>query len=166
MRASNVVLIGMPASGKSTVGVVLAKFLGYDFIDTDLLIQRQEGARLEDIIQTRGVEGFLQIESAVCCALDVTHTVVATGGSAVYGEEAMRHLKELGRVVYLRVDIDALASRISDMRQRGVALKDGQSLADLLEERSVLYERYADITVDEGNQSLEGTVSALVKLLS
>ena len=158
MRANNIILIGMPASGKSTVGVILAKMLGLDFIDTDILIQRQEGARLEDIIDTRGIEVFLDIESDVCCSLNVSNTVIATGGSVVYRDRAMSHLKSIGKVVYLQVGIDLLESRLSDMKERGVVLKNGQTLLDLFTERTALYEHYADLTVDENDLSLEETV--------
>ena len=162
---NNIILIGMPASGKSTVGVILAKMLGSDFVDTDILIQRQEGARLEDIINAGGTEAFLDIECDVCCSLDVSNTVIATGGSVVYRDRAMHHLKSIGKVVYLRVDIDLLNNRLSDMKQRGVVLKAGQSLLDLFQERTALYELYADLTVDEKDLSLEETVHLVKELI-
>lgn len=157
----NIILIGMPASGKSTVGVILAKLLGYDFIDTDLLIQRQTGLRLSEIIQSRGLDAFLAVEEAACLSLSADHSVIATGGSVIYSVTAMRHLKGLGTVVYLSVDFKTLQSRLHDVRGRGVVLRPGQSLVDLYAERVPLYREYADITVPEGQGSLEDTVQAV-----
>ena len=157
----NIILIGMPASGKSTVGVILAKLLGYDFIDTDLLIQRQTGLRLSEIIQTQGLDAFLAAEEAACLSLYADHSVIATGGSVIYSDAAMRHLKGLGTVVYLSIDFKALQSRLHDVRGRGVVLRPGQSLVDLYGERVPLYRDYADITVQEGDGSLEETVQAV-----
>lgn len=165
MSRDNVILIGMPASGKSTVGVVLAKLLGYGFVDTDILIQVREGARLSDIISRVGVERFLQIEGEVCCALDVSRSVIATGGSVVYGDDAMRHLGEMGEVLYLKVGVEALQSRLSDMMSRGVALREGQSLRELYDERRSLYEGYADYVIDEEGLSLEETVAKALEAL-
>lgn len=157
----NVILIGMPASGKSTVGVILAKLLAYDFIDTDLLIQRREKSPLSRIIEARGVDGFLEIEESVCLDLESERAVVATGGSVIYGEAAMRHMKAIGCVVYLDVDYDALCRRLTDIRGRGVVLREGQTLRALYDERTALYKRYADITVPEGDGALEDTVAAV-----
>lgn len=165
MSRDNVILIGMPALGKSTVGVVLAKLLGYGFVDTDILIQVREGARLSDIISRVGVERFLQIEGEVCCALDVSRSVIATGGSVVYGDDAMRHLGEMGEVLYLKVGVEALQSRLSDMMSRGVALREGQSLRELYDERRSLYEGYADYVIDEEGLSLEETVAKALEAL-
>lgn len=157
----NIILIGMPASGKSTVGVILAKLLGYDFIDTDLLIQRRTGLRLSEIIRSQGLEAFLAAEEASCLALRAEHSVIATGGSVIYSDAAMRHLKGLGTVVYLSVDFNTLQSRLHDVQGRGVVLRPGQSLADLYAERVPLYRNYADITVREGQGSLEETVRSV-----
>ena len=159
----NIILIGMPASGKSTVGVILAKLLGYDFIDTDLLIQRQTGLRLSEIIRSQGLDAFLAAEEAACLSLRADHSVIATGGSVIYSDAAMRHLKELGTVVFLSVDFKALQSRLHDVRGRGVVLRPGQSLVDLYAERVPLYREYADITVPEGQGSLEETVQAVYR---
>ena len=161
-RYDNIILIGMPASGKSTVGVILAKLLGYDFIDTDLLIQHREGRRLSRIIEDRGIDGFLDAEAAACLSLDARHSVIATGGSVVYSETAMAHLKDLGCIVYLEVDYDALTRRLHDIHDRGVVLRPGQTLHQLYLERVPLYRRYADLTVPEGEGTLEDTVQAVV----
>ena len=157
----NIILIGMPASGKSTAGVVLAKVLGCDFIDTDLLVQNREGRRLEELIREKGIERFLDIECEVCRTLQAENTVIATGGSVIYREPAIRHLKELGAMVYLSVDFETLRNRLYNVMERGVVLRDGQTLDDLYRERTALYERYADIIVEEGSQTLEETVSAV-----
>ena len=159
---NNIILIGMPASGKSTVGVILAKTLGYDFVDTDILIQNREKARLDEIISDKGIEAFLKIECDVCCDLNVSSTVIATGGSVVYEEKAMNHLKLLGTIIYLKVDVDVLGARLSDMRRRGVALKEGQTLEDLFQERRALYEKFADVIIDENVMSLEETVAHVI----
>lgn len=151
----NTILIGLPTAGKSTLGVVLAKTMQYDFIDTDLLIQKQEGKRLEETIREIGQEAFLDLEAAVCSSLDVTDTVIATGGSVIYRHSAMEHLKRLGTVVYLKISRETLKARLGDAKSRGVVLKDGQTLDDLYEERVTLYERYADIVVEEGEASFD-----------
>ena len=163
MGRTNLILIGMPASGKSTVGVILAKVIGYDFIDTDILIQRKTGKRLAQIIADDGVEGFLEIENRVNASVEADHCVIATGGSAVYGEEAMRHFKEIGHIMYLKVSYAAIEKRLGNMKKRGVALREGQTLRDLYEERTALYEKYADITVGEDGASIEDTVRAVVQ---
>ena len=150
----SIVLIGMPGVGKSTIGVILAKEIGYQFLDADLLIQEQEGMLLKDIIATKGHDGFLAVENA-------KHSVIATGGSAVYCEEAMLHYKETCQVVYLRCPYEILSKRLGDLKGRGVALKEGQTLLDLYEERSVLYEKYADIIIDEDNKGIEETLELL-----
>ena len=155
---SNLILIGMPASGKSTAGVVLAKLLGYSFLDTDLLIQNREGSRLHEIIEDRGIDGFLAAEEAACLSVQAERCVIATGGSVVYSEAAMAHLKSLGCVVYLEVDLETLTSRLKDIRGRGVVLRPGQTLAELYAERVMLYEKYADLTVSEAGGALEDTV--------
>lgn len=163
MASDNIVLIGMPASGKSTVGVLLAKVLGYDFVDTDLLIQIREGRTLEEIIREKGIDAFLDIEGDVCASLAPEKAVVATGGSVIYRERAMEHLRSLGRLLYLHVELGELTARLSDLVGRGVALREGQTLGDLYAERTVLYERWADVTVFEGDMTLEETVAAAIK---
>lgn len=149
-QADNIILIGMPGAGKSTVGVVLAKILNKDFIDADLLIQSQCGKTLQKIIEAVGPEGFIEVENQVLGDIEAGNTVIATGGSAVYSEEAMRHLGTIGVVVYLQISYDELRNRLQDLQERGVVLKGGlgMSLRELFEERRPLYERYADITVN------------------
>lgn len=143
----NVVLIGMPGCGKSTVGVILAKVLGMQFCDTDIVIQQKTSRRLQDIINEDGNDAFLACESDALCSLDIDNAVVATGGSAVYSDDAMKHLKSNGTVVYLKVSEPEIERRLADFAARGVAIKDGMTVADLYNERIPLYEKYADITV-------------------
>ena len=143
----NVILIGMPGSGKSTVGVVLAKKLGYRFIDSDLVIQEKYGKLLYQLIEERGEAGFLMLENEINASITAEGAVIATGGSAVYGKEAMRHFREIGQIVYLKLPFEELEQRLGDLHERGVVLKKGYTLRDLYEERIPLYEKYADITI-------------------
>lgn len=161
----NIVLIGMPGVGKSTVGVILAKEMGYQFIDADLLIQKREKRLLKEIIAQEGVDGFIEIENQVNASIEAEHTVIATGGSVVYGREAMEHLKEIATVVYLKLSYGALRKRLGNLKNRGVVLRDGQTLKDLYEERVVLYEKYADITIDEENKGIEETLQCIINEL-
>ncbi len=161
----NIVLIGMPGVGKSTAGVILAKVTGYGFVDADLLIQAREKKLLKDIIASEGVDGFIRVENDVLSSIDVTHSVIATGGSAIYGAGAMAHLKETGTLVYLSLPFEELEKRLGDIKGRGVVLRKGQTLKDLYDERKVLYEKYADITVEETGLSVEETVERIVALL-
>ena len=165
MEKNNIVLIGMPGVGKSTVGVILAKVLGYQFLDADLLIQQQEGKLLKEIIAEVGTEGFIEVENRVNAGITCSKTIIATGGSVVYGKEAMEHLKEIGTVVYLEVPFSTLEKRLSDIKGRGVVLKDGQTLYDLFMERTPLYEKYADVRVSEEGLGVEETVDLLVSKL-
>ena len=153
---NNVILIGMPGCGKSTLGVLLAKSLGMTFLDTDLVIQDREHALLSQLIRTHGSDGFLALEGSICAQLDVNNSVIATGGSAIYSEPAMKHLSEIGRVVYLKISFDELKCRLADFSERGVVMRDGigMSLRDLYDERLPLYEKYADITVDVNDLSI------------
>lgn len=162
----NIVLIGMPGVGKSTAGVILAKVMGYGFVDADLLIQAREKKLLKDIIASEGVEGFIKVENDVLSSIDVTHSVIATGGSAVYGAGAMAHLKETGTVVYLSLPFEKLEKRLGDIKGRGVVLHKGQTLKDLYDERKILYEKYADITVEEAGLSVEETVERIISQIS
>lgn len=150
----NIVLIGMPGAGKSTVGVVLAKKMGFRFLDSDLVIQEETGMLLHEIISSRGLAGFLEVENQVNASLEAKHSVIATGGSVIYGKEAMTHLKRIGTVVYLKLSCEAITERLGDLRERGVALKEGQTLSQLYDERVPLYERYADITIACENKSI------------
>lgn len=165
MKKDNIVLIGMPGVGKSTVGVILAKILGYQFVDADLVIQKEEGKLLKDIIAEKGTDGFIQVENRVNSNLQVHESVVATGGSVVYGTEAMEHLSEIGTVVYLKQSLRKLERRLRNIKNRGVVLRPGQTLKDLYRERTVLYEKYADIIVDESNLNVEQTVEAVIDAL-
>lgn len=160
----NIIFIGMPASGKSTVGVVVAKRLGYDFIDTDLLIQKQENRLLKEIIADVGNEGFLAIENQVNREVEAEHAVISPGGSVIYCKEAMEHFKEIGTVVYLQVSFETIDARISCAKNRGVVLKEGQTLHDLYEERTKLFEKYADYVVSEEGLSLEDTIDKVLEL--
>lgn len=162
---SNIVLIGMPGVGKSTIGVILAKILAYHFLDSDLVIQEREGKRLHQIISEKGTEGFLKIENDVNASLNVDRTIIATGGSAIYGKEAMEHFKEIGEVVYLKADYETIEKRLGNLEKRGVALKPGQTLKDLYDERTVLYEKYADIIVDEQGLGTGETIDAVLESL-
>lgn len=153
---NNIVLIGMPGAGKSTLGIVLAKIVNYNFIDADLVIQNQCDKTLQKLIDACGPEGFIQVENEILSDLRAENSIIATGGSAVYSDEAMKHLSEIGRIVYLQISYDELVSRLSDLQERGVVLKGGigMSLRDLYDERKPLYERYADITVNVDDLSI------------
>ncbi len=161
----NIILTGMPACGKSVTGVVLAKSLNMQFVDTDLLIQQRAGKSLQRILNEDGMDVFKKTEEDVLCSLEVTGTVVATGGSAVYYEKAMEHLKENGTVVYLEASLDTVKKRLRNIRTRGVAMKKGQTLDDLYEARVPLYKKYADVTVHTGDAAMEKTVENIVDVL-
>lgn len=161
----NVIFIGMPAVGKSTVGVVVAKRLGYEFIDTDLLIQKQEGRLLREIIEQEGIEGFLAIENQVNKDVKAERAVISPGGSVVYCEEAMSHLKEHGLIVYLQASFDTISKRLKDAKKRGVTLRESQTLKDLYEERVALFEKYADITISEDGNDLGETIEKVLEAL-
>lgn len=162
----NIVLIGMPGAGKSTIGVILAKILGYSFIDSDLVIQERTGKLLKDIIASEGEEGFLKVEGEINASLTCRNSIIATGGSVVYEENAMNHLKEIGTVIYLCVPYRELEKRLSNLTARGVVLKKDMTLSDLYNERSVLYEKYADIIVDEESLEIESTVERILSALN
>ena len=162
----NIILIGMPSCGKSTLGRILSKELGYDFIDTDEVIIRLNGCPLRDILDARGVDGFVEVEEAAICTVEADKTVIATGGSVVYSEKAMAHLKSMGKVVYLCLSFEEMERRLGDLHARGVAIAPGATLQDLYDERVPLYEKYADITVNirSGNsvrQSLQHLMQQL-----
>ena len=162
---NNITLIGMPGVGKSTIGVVLAKVLGYQFLDSDLLIQKQEKRKLHQIIAQEGNDGFQAIENRVNASIEAEETVIATGGSVVYCQEAMEHLKSVGTVVYLKLSLNELSKRLGNLKGRGVVLKEGQTLADLYRERTPLYVKYADIVIDQEGQALETCLQAVLETL-
>lgn len=162
----NIILIGMPASGKSTVGVILAKVIKYKFMDTDLVMQDMTDKMLTEIIAERGMQGFLDFENETVSNVNVSHTVIATGGSVIYGEKAMKHLKENGTVIYLKHRYEVIDSRLTNISTRGVAMKDGQSLHDLFDERIPLYEKYADITIEADGLTTEQTVEKIAEIIS
>lgn len=168
MSKENIVLIGMPGVGKSTVGVILAKVLGYQFIDADLVIQKRENRLLHEIISEEGLDGFLKAEedANVYIAQNEEKSIVATGGSVVYCEKAMQELKKTGRIVYLELEYEQLKKRLGNLKGRGVVLKDGQDLKGLYEERIPLYEKYADLTVNEKNLDVEQTLQKIIDRLS
>ena len=161
---NNIILIGMPGAGKSTVGVVLAKKLGYTFIDSDIVIQDEKGMLLHELITKFGIDGFNEIENEVNSKINVKNSVIATGGSAVYGKEAMEHLKSIGKIVYLKIGYKDLCKRLGNLKARGVVLKEGQSFFELYKERIPLYEMYADFTIDEKNKYIREIVDEIEKL--
>ena len=161
MQKNNITLIGMPGAGKSTIGIVLAKVLGYDFIDSDLLIQKSEGKLLWEIMRDSGNEEFGRIEERVNSQIQAEHSVIATGGSVVYGTKAMEHLRAISTVVYLKVSCSTLEKRLGDLAKRGVVFEPGQTLLDLYKERIPLYEKYAHLTVNVGHKTVQSSVAAI-----
>lgn len=165
---NNIILIGMPGSGKSTVGVLLAKALGYSFIDTDLIISRRAEKPLQKILDEEGLESFLRLEREVGETLECEYTVVATGGSMVLSAGAMERLKKIGGIVYLNVPYDEIAHRVTNITTRGIAFHKDETLKEVFEERTPLYKYYADITVDilPGSMSIEQTVELIAAMLN
>ncbi len=163
MNKSNIVLIGMPGSGKSTCGVLVAKALLKNFYDTDLLLQGLEGKRLQDIIDNMGIDYFVSAEERAILSLNIDATVIATGGSVVYSDEAMQHLKSLGKVIYLHLDYDTMVNRIRNITTRGVVLQNGETLLDMYNERLPLYKKYADKTIICDGFDIEKTVEEIIK---
>lgn len=161
----NIVLIGMPGVGKSTIGVILAKEIGYQFLDADLLIQKSEGKLLKDIIEEKGIDGFLEVENQVNASIEAERSVIATGGSAVYGKEAMEHYKQTALIVYLRCPFPVLKKRLGDLKGRGVTVRPGQTLKDIYDERTALYEKYADLVINEDKKGIEETLALLISAL-
>lgn len=160
---NNIILIGMPGVGKSTLGVILAKIIGCEFIDTDLVIQKKCGTLLKDIISEKGVDGFIDTENRICAKIEASNSVIATGGSVIYGKDAMEHLRTIGTVVYLRQSFDTINKRLSDIKGRGVVLKEGQTLHDIFLERSPLYEKYAHIICDMTEDGIEENLNIVLK---
>lgn len=158
----NIVLIGMPGAGKSTVGVLLAKSMLMNFCDTDLLIQNETGESLCDTIKKQGIDAFVKLEDEIIYKNDFNNSVIATGGSAVYGERAMSKLKGNGKIVYLKVTPEELNKRVNNIHTRGIAMKEGTTLAQLYEERAPLYEKYADITIECDGKTPEECVDLII----
>ena len=165
MSKNNIILIGMPGCGKSTLGVLLAKTLLKSFVDTDLLIQQREGKELYKIIAEKGADAFAEIENDVVSKVDLENCVIATGGSVVFGKEAMENLKSLGTVVYLRLPLHEIERRVRNIKTRGIVMAPGQTLASVYAQRVPLYEKYADITVHCSRAPLERTVEKIIKAL-
>ena len=163
---TNIVLIGMPGCGKSTVGVLLAKALGKAFIDTDVVLQAKEGKKLQAMIEEIGIEAFLGKEQDAILSLNCAQTVIATGGSVVYGAEAMKHLHRHGTVVYIKLPYGTIRKRLSNLATRGVTLKEGQTLFDLYNERIPLYEATADLVCEAEGCEIEETVNRIVDLVN
>ena len=163
MKKNNIILIGMPGAGKSTVGVILAKRIGFHFIDTDLIIQTQEKCRLQQIIDTKGVENFREIEERMLLGLYTEHSIIATGGSVIYSEEGLDVLSKTGYRIYLQVSLAALQRRIADMGQRGLVMAKGQTFEQLYRERTPLYEKFADLTISCENLNTEQVVTKIEK---
>ena len=164
-QKENIVLIGMPGSGKSTVGVLVSKALGMDFMDVDLVIQQREGKLLQDSVDELGAQGFMELEERVVCSLSCTGTVIAPGGSAVCREKAAEHLKKLGKLVYLHLPCSALEARLSNMASRGIAMEPGQTLLDIYNYREPIYRRWADLTVNAEGQDMAETVTSVLEAL-
>ena len=162
----NIILIGMPGSGKSSVGIVLAKAMGYDFLDADLLIQSREGALLQAILNEHGVEAFLDLESEVISSIQCRRTVIAPGGSCVCRKAAMQHLQSLGTVVYLKLSYEEMENRIHNLATRGIALEPGQTLRDVYDYRAPLYEKYAHLTVETLGMTMEQSAAAVEALVA
>ena len=163
---NNIILIGMPGSGKTTIGTELSEKIGYGYIDSDSVIVAREGNRLNEIIAAVGREKFLDIEAKVNSEICADRCVIATGGSVIYRDGAMQKLKTLGKIVYLKLSYNTIESRLGDLKARGVALKDGFTLKDLYEERVPLYEKYADIAVELDGKTVEQSVETLREALA
>ena len=163
MDKSNIILIGMPGSGKSTCGVIAAKVMLKNFFDTDLLLQGLERSRLQDLIDEKGVDYFYEAEEKAILSLNIEATVIATGGSVIYSDKAMKHLKSLGKVIYLRLGYETMLGRIHNFTTRGIVVKEGNTYLDMFNERVPLYEKYADAIIDCDESSVEETVEKIVE---
>lgn len=161
---ANIILIGMPGCGKSTVGVILAKTLGIGFVDTDLIIQQRENRLLQNIIDTDGIDYFLNCEADAVKSLDCNNCVVATGGSVVYREDAILHLKKNGKIIFLDVPLDEIKRRLNNINTRGIAAKKNKSIEDIYNERIALYNKYADVIIKTDGESVEKTVEKICKI--
>lgn len=160
---ANIILIGMPGCGKSTVGVILAKTLGIGFVDTDLIIQQRENRLLQNIIDTDGIDIFLNCEAEAVKSLYCDNCVIATGGSVVYREDAIEHLKSNGKIIFLDVPLDEIKRRLNNINTRGIAAKKNKSIEDIYNERIALYNKYADIIIKTDGESVEKTVEKICK---
>ncbi|WP_160036852.1 shikimate kinase [Paenibacillus sp. An7] len=161
----NIVLIGMSGAGKSTLGVLLAKALGMNYVDTDIVIQNQEERLLQDILAEEGVSKFMEIEERVVSGLELENSIISTGGSVIYSEKAMNSLKQDGQIIYLQLPYEELERRLGDITTRGIVIKEGQSLKDVFDERVPLYIRYSDTILDCSNKSIEDCVSELIEII-
>lgn len=162
---NNITLIGMPASGKSTMGVLLAKVLGYQFVDGDILIQEKYGMLLREIIDEMGLDGFIKIEEEVNLSLNLNKAIISPGGSIVYSKRAMKHLKKISTVVYIKLPYETIKRRVGNVKRRGVVLKEGQTLKDLYDERIRLYEKYCHFSIEADGLSVEDLLDTLVLAL-
>ena len=165
MQKSNIILIGMPGAGKSTVGVILAKRLGCHFIDTDLIIQAQERQRLQQIIDARGLKRFRKIEEQILLNLHPEHSVIATGGSVIYSKKGLEELGKTGYRVYIQVPLKVLQQRIADMGQRGLVIDKGQTFEQLYQERTPLYNKFADLTISCEDVNAEQVAAKIEKVI-
>jgi shikimate kinase len=161
----NIVLIGMSGAGKSTLGVLLAKALGMDYVDTDIVIQKQEGRLLQDIIDNEGIEKFMEVEEKIVSELQLKNCIISTGGSVIYSEKAMNVLKQGGQIIYLHVPYEEIKRRLINITTRGIVIKKGNSLKDVYEERVPLYIKYSDKTLDCSNKDIEHCVSEIIETI-
>ena len=166
LNKDNIILIGMPGAGKSTIGIVLAKVIGYTFLDSDIIIQNEKKMLLHELIEKYGIDGFNSIENEINAKIDAHKSVIATGGSAIYGKDAMAHLKSIGTVIYLKLPYEEIKDRLGDLNKRGVSIKKNQTLKSLYDERICLYEKYADITIDCTNKKIGYIVEEIKKIFS
>lgn len=161
----NIVLTGMPGAGKSTIGVLLAKAMNYSFVDTDLILQQNAGCLLYELIEKKGIDYFMQYEDETLAGLNLDNTVIATGGSAVYGENGMNNLKKNGVVVYIRLSCEEIIRRVNNITTRGIVMKKGKTLQDVYKERTPLYEKYADVIIDGDNTTIEECIKKVYEAI-
>ncbi len=165
MNRRNIALIGMPGCGKSTIGVLLAKAMNYQFVDTDLIIQARERKTLQDIIEESGNTKFREIEDSVIAELIYDGHIIATGGSVIYGEKGMAHLKEISTIVYIKLECDEIIRRINNIKTRGITMRKGETLESLYKERTPLYEKYADLVVGCDGRNIEECVEEIINAI-
>lgn len=165
-KGRNIVLIGMSGAGKSTLGVLLAKALGKDFMDTDIVIQQQEGRLLQEIIDSDGIEAFMEVEERIVSGLQLENCMISTGGSVVYSDKAMNVLRQSGRIIYLHVSYEEIERRVTNITTRGIVMREGNSLKDVYDERIPLYMKYCDFTVDCTSKDIEHCVMEILANLS